>query len=427
MIVVCEPQCKGFSHEKVNSGLLYSLRLTYPEDKLLFFAHSTHIDSIKEILRNDKVVIDNIQYVAIEFETSFNKAGIQLYTKLFVRIFTEALLAKNDKIFFLSFTGPILYLIKKLKHEKKFANMKFAFVLHGDFENVANDILPKASFQPLLANTKSISDRIRKIKFRDLPSKIFSRINHFFLKRISESRVQFGRDYPIKEMLLEEHSDDFRYIALSGHIVRNASRYLDVEKLNISTVSFPTVFSPVAPQPFNKHVKFAVFGYGNPGMLQKVLLRLEQKDLYKNYEIHIIGMDNSGTEEFKNIFCPSPGKPLTRVEMEEHAKEIDAFLILYEDNSYRLSCSGSIIESISYMKPILHFKNDCIEYFNTPDEPMGICCQTIDDYADEMKDIINNYESYRPQFARYRASIEKKRERMAIENATEQIRNSFTF
>ena len=52
MIVICEPQCKSFSHEKVNSGFLYALRLAFPNDRLVFYAHYSHIVSIKSILEN---------------------------------------------------------------------------------------------------------------------------------------------------------------------------------------------------------------------------------------------------------------------------------------------------------------------------------------------------------------------------------------
>jgi hypothetical protein len=37
------------------------------------------------------------------------------------------------------------------------------------------------------------------------------------------------------------------------------------------------------------------------------------------------------------------------------------------------------------------FDNDCINSFNKSDNPIGICCNTVDEYVDRMEDIILNY------------------------------------
>ena len=91
MIIICEPQCKEFSHEKVNSGFIYAFRLAYPDDKLVFYAHSSHINAIREILLHDNVVIDNIEYIPIKFQSSFSNMGMRSYTSLFTKIFSETI------------------------------------------------------------------------------------------------------------------------------------------------------------------------------------------------------------------------------------------------------------------------------------------------------------------------------------------------
>jgi hypothetical protein len=162
-------------------------------------------------------------------------------------------------------------------------------------------------------------------------------------------------------------------------------------------------------------------------MLRKVLLELESRRIIKPYEIRIIGLDNSGLNGFPNLICPSPGKRLNRREMEEYTKNIDVFLILYSKKRYRLSCSNSILESLSYMKPIIHFDNDCINYFNNEMNPIGMRCSTIEEFADSMEDIIENYQVYVPRFSTYRDNISLLRKTYSIENSVEKITESFTW
>jgi hypothetical protein len=275
-------------------------------------------------------------------------------------------------------------------------------------------------------NNKHIIQKIKQTKLIDFPRKAAGAIrliNSFITpwQRISTKL------FPEKKMLLWKHSADFKYISLSPHVVVNAERYIDTKELNIHTVVLPTIFAEPIPQPNNEHVKFATFGYGNSLMLHNVVFQLSQKELKRPYEIRIIGMDDRGTDGFPNITCPSPGKVLDRSDMEKYAKDIDMFLILYDKSRYRLSCSGSILESLSYTKPILHFNNDCINTFNKHENPIGICCNSLEEFVCKMEDIIENYETYIREFQTFRKNILKLRNECAIENSLTQLKDSFTW
>lgn len=428
MIFICEPTCTGLSHEKFNSGFIYGLSLAYPREAIRFYADITHIEAIKNILINDKIIIKNIEYIPIKFRDPYSISGMLTYYSLFNKIFRDVLETGTNKIFFLSFSPTILYAIKKLKQKSKFLGMKFTLVLHGSFENIANgyDKPAELSLPIKKIKNKYIIQRIRQTKFMDLPRKarvaITPFINHFM-----PSQLIFTKLFTERKMLLWKHSSDFKYIALSPHIITNAQTYIDVKDLNIHTVVLPTVFAEPTPQPNNEYVKFAIFGYGNPLMLHNIVIQLSQKKLKKPYEIRIIGMDNRGTESFPNITCPSPGKVLDRGEMEKYTQDIDMFLILYDISRYRLSCSGSILESLSYTKPILHFNNDCINTFNKPENPIGICCNSLEEFVSKMEDIIENYEMYIHEFQTFRNNILKLRDECAIENSLTQLRDSFTW
>ena len=65
MIVIYEPLCKDFSHEKINSGFIHSFRKAFTNEKIYFFADNSHIKSIQNILKNDNISIEKIKYCPI--------------------------------------------------------------------------------------------------------------------------------------------------------------------------------------------------------------------------------------------------------------------------------------------------------------------------------------------------------------------------
>jgi hypothetical protein len=435
MIIICEPLCKEMSHEKVNSGFIYGLSLAFPDEKIRLYADSTHIEAIKKILAHDKIYINHIEYRSISFGLHSTFIEVIRYYFLFYQMFAEVVILGADKIFFLSFSPTILYVIKKLKEKTNFVQLKFTFVLHGAFESIADDtplypgiILPRNEIPVSIAlEKKSFLEKICQTRLSEIPMKIWNRII-MHLPVIHFPWPKFLLDFfTVKKMMEWNHSADYRYVALSPHVTRNAAKYIDTEKFNLYTVILPTFFVAPTPSPINDHVKFAIFGYGNSLVLHNVAYKLSQKKINKSYEIRIIGMDNRGTEDFVNVTCTSKGERLERDEMEKHAKDIDAFLILYDKTKYRLSCSGSILESLSYTKPMIHFDNDCINQFNKMERPIGIRCDSFDEYVNKLEDIIENYDSYKTTFLGYRANILKLREECAIEKSVPDLRESFNW
>lgn len=424
MIIICEPQCKGISHEKFNSGFIYGLRLAFPAEKILFFSHASHIQAIQKILIQDGTAVKNIEYVPIRYGDPFSLTGIPRYYRVLHRLFSAALKNGSDKVFFLSYSPLILYLIKKLKQKSKFLSMKFTFVLHGGFENIVPpaDKVGRISLREKKINDVSGAEKMSEISFYELASKLTKKIKLFFAKPLQSASANIFEE---KKMLLWQHSNDFRYIALGPHVRENAKKYIDVDNLNMHTIVLPTTFEAMNPQPKNDHIKFGIFGYGNSLMLYNIAVLLSERAIKNNYEIRIIGMDNRGIASFPNITCPGAGRVLDRTEMKKYAEDIDVFLILYDKDRYLVTCSGSIMESLSHSKPILHFNNDCINAFNTIQDPIGFRCDSLNEFADKMESMIENYKDYVPQLEKFRKNISNVRNKYSIENSVNNFKNSF--
>jgi hypothetical protein len=81
--------------------------------------------------------------------------------------------------------------------------------------------------------------------------------------------------------------------------------------------------------------------------------------------------------------------------MERHAGDVDAFLILYDRRRYRLSCSGSIFEALSYGKPVLHLGNPCVAQFDTPEHEIGFRHDDLESLARTIAEMANDYQRAR--------------------------------
>jgi hypothetical protein len=424
MISVVEPLCDGPSHEKVNSGFLYALHLAFPEETLKFYANPRHIVAIKNIMASNETVLNSIEFNPVSFYRLPTIFGLGFNAYFLLRLFLDSLRSNSNKFFFLSFNAEILFLIKKLKLFDKFKKNKFIFVLHGAFESISSGhAIPIGVPLPVKAIHRVGSFWLAKKIFQDgLCNSIIRVWKKIYGLPLLNSWGPFHKFFSIKKILMYLPSGDYRYIALSPHIVKNASEYIDLSKIQIYPVLMPTIFSVPRCQASNAGVKFGIFGFGDSLVLHNILHLISKKKLSQPYEVRVIGMDNRGLEGFDNATCPGGGRVLDRLEMEEMAQDIDIFLILYDKTKYRLSCSASILESISLMKPILHFPNDSISYFNRKNQPIGISCSTLNDYVDKMSEIIENYDSYKSIFATYIENINVLRAECHIEKSAMELK-----
>lgn len=441
MIFVCEPQCRGVSHEKVNSGFIYGLRLSFPNEKIRFYADESQLGAIKNILNYDEVKVDDIDYKPINFSLTDSPLAFLQYYFLFKNLFGTAVNEGISKIFFLSFTPKILYLIKRLKKLPKFKLLKFTFVLHGDFESIdtKNNFklrLPIGKNLHVGKNNRSLGVRLQELGVKGIVIRILDRVRYLFKDLLIDLPLKMYKNWILrpfngmfhtKDLIVRGKTKDFKFIALAPYIIKNANNHIDVNELQFYSIVLPTVFAAPLIQPKNDFIKFAIFGWGNPAVLEDINRILAKRVTNSAYEIRIIGSDSRGISQFKNVTCPSPGKWLSRSEMEKYVVDIDVFLVLYEKNRYRLSCSGSILEALSYMKPVFHLENDCIDFFNKKERPIGISCENVQALAETMEWAINNYEASVEQYKIYRQNILALRNLFSIENSLEELKASCTW
>ena len=415
MIIICEPTCKGFSHEKINEGFIFKIRFAFPKEKLLIFAHSSHIKVLKRNFLNDKLSQENIFFkkISVAQNTPIIEFFFSIKTFLKIKRYISRYNVKN--VFFLSFSKLHLFIFKQLSFPLK-ANK--VFVLHGHLEEAAPiknqvssdlmDEIPRDSF----------FNQLKKITFKKVLIKTKQN-----LKRI-DPLYYYLTNINILNIIKTKHGDDFHYIAISNHIINNLNGLINVESYNISCINYPQVQSMRNFEYNNQNVKFGVFGYGDSKTLYNLCLKISKSINLDPFKIKIIGMDNRVAKYFPFVTAPSNGKPLTRNQMEDHLEDIDYLLIFYDEHKYRLCCSASIIEAITYSKPIIHLKNDCISHFNK-DNNIGFECKNLEEFKNKMVDIINNYDVFKEVISKQKLELLKTKKRIAVSSDLEKFKKIF--
>ena len=413
MIVIYEPLCKKFSHEKINSGFIYSFRKAFPGEKICFYAHVSHLKAIKSIFTNDKIRVNDIVYKHLTISGSVNLFSFVINTYNLLKIRKELLSHSEFKVFLTSHNSLILYIIKTFR---VFRPIKFYLVLHGSFEEINTGELTIESNQVLKYQIpkKTIVKRLSGLSLRKVifyfgyltmkVSKLFSVFSYFY-----------SRKYNTGEVIKYGSNDNIVYIVVSEHIIKNVEKIMEFKGLSLRYHFYPNVFFKSTLRPQNKTVKFGVFGYGDPVVLYNVAKVLESCDIREDFVIRVIGMDNTVSTFFPFIENPSNGLSLTRNQMEDLVSDIDVLLILYSNQKYRLSCSATIVEALSYCKPIIHFKNDCISYYNSSDLPIGFEANSIDEFVSYMVRAINDFESFKSEVSVFRKNIKSLRKTYSIE------------
>ena len=411
MIYVCEPQCKQGSHESFNSGFLHGLYEVYND--VCFYAEKTHIQYIKSYLnlRNSQCV-NNIVYREITFPNNiYSFRQLIFYKKIFKSILNQ--ISENDKMLLLSANPMILFLLCSLSKKDKYKNIVFNIVLHGGIEEeLAPYILPKCE-------TINNNRNIKKSGVLNKLSRISEKSVIYLFKYSVKTIWQFFRHSIIKPYItlykalynhrsfFSESRDlsSFNFIVLSKHILDNL--HIDNKTFKMKLCYLPCIFPPKTTDTVNDYPKFAIFGYGvDNGLFEDFLDQLDKLNPSKRYEIRLVSMRGySGIGKYRNITFNNNGF-IPRQEYEKMAEDIDYFINFYDPSQYRLSCSGSIIESIMYRKPVIYIGNECYDSFNSLAGPIGIMAGSTQNFASIVFNIIENWPEELQRINEFKRNIE---------------------
>jgi hypothetical protein len=395
MIHIYEPTCRQHSHEVCNAGFLDLFLKAFPNERIIFYSHETHILCIKhELSLDNKLRKYNISFKKISFSNQENFWSFLEKYFFFLKEKKKWKKKKNNKIIFLSYNKSLLKILKLLFREGSRARVSLLLVTHGILEEINKStsfINPRDNF----TNPEPFFIRlINKIASPSiLLSLVYRKTKEILLRIIS---IPYLLILPNFKVLLTSFNPTFcRYVLHSEHIQKELNNYKELKSLNTSVIPMPVIMKNMNFAQIKKKVIFGIIGYGLPSALLKLLDLLDRKRILGAYEIRLIGMQPSAAlfEKYSKVIVSRSSfnhNILTRSEMEQDIKDVNMQIILYPNNSYKLSQSLSIFEALRYNKPIIHINNPCINPYNNSKNPIGLKFQTLEDMANTIKKLVEN-------------------------------------
>jgi len=375
MIILCEPQCKGYSHEQFNAGFLYGYSLSYPEEQILFFGEKNHNRCIRSILDSSSLEQINVEFHDIEIPEGNSLVIMIKYLKVIDTLLNFAKTNKCQKISFLSIYSFNLLPLKLLLHHKYNHSFLVHIMMHGTLEFVKRK---NYSFFR---------------KFLNLLKKIIAHFN-----KISQSLVDEGsQNIYFYEKLFKKALHVFGNKHISYYVFREDSlkkvhQYLPSIASYFRWIDLPYIYKNDKPR-FSEQMDFdglfLTFDKGNTSELNELFEALfANKDNSKLNPIQIIGK-NTNMEDYchpqmLNLYHMGE---LSRKQIEEMMTKAKYLLILYPETSYELTTSGLLFDGVAYCKPMIFLKNVCLDYYYN-NYKFGYRCENLEEISKIIQKII---------------------------------------
>lgn len=257
---------------------------------------------------------------------------------------------KIENLYLLSISPFIYYFYKKIN--KLYKNQKIYIVFHGELEGVISQ------------------------------EKKFWKMNYWF-----------KRAYFLKE------TDNTNYIILSEIIYNNIKNENMNKEKKFLVIDHPYDFENIANKKFKKNDKLVIGALGVARKHQKnshLIFKLAEdlsEYIEKNLlELKIIGKTSDDLKPYLNKLVSYSNETglLSEEEYEEQIEKIDYSIYFYEKNSYRFTCSGALIDSIKFEKPMLAYNNDFFSYYFSEIGEMGYLLNSYEEVKEKIIELIKN-------------------------------------
>lgn len=435
MIILIEPLCRGTSHEVFNAGFVELFCMAFPSESILYCAEQTQTDCVRNALGEKICDTGQIEWRAIDWPRNWTWWGaLKGYFKL--RGLVRSVEGKYDiKIVFLSFDNGILTIAKVLFENKISPAFPVLLVVHGILER-CNTL--RTSNLPLNPRDRGVEKKhligalrasvMLVRKHGSSPLLLVRKIARHVINNLLNVTTN-GLSYIFEKMLPSfcmnlkpRESNNFIYVALSEHILTTTKHIDYLKDLPWRAIPLPRkIVESRIPDTRSQRVIFAVFGYGLPNNLEEILIHLQEININKPYEIRLIGNMPFRHLNYRNVLGPSKPGQMPRKEMDSMNEPVHYQLILYPEDSYQLSASGSIFEAISYSKPIIHLSNPCVNHYNSEHLPIGYCESDLESIAQRMIDIIKNNHHQSHEYREFHRNIKILQQRYSVRGSCNRL------
>lgn len=313
------------THEQFNTSLIIICDLLFAEVST-WASESSLSNSIKLI--NDRN-LNNVYYKNLHVGKGSKKLG-WIIRYLFSALQNIRFLIRVPKDTILIFPSNNILSLRILNFFNGFLNKRVVIFCHGEMEGLLGATEHSGIFAKIL----------------------YKLLNNFFLN----PKIKIN--------------DKLHFVVFGNKIKKNIGDIIGDEKSShFLSIDHPYLFGHNEKEP----VKVNKLNLGSVGVLNKakgadVLLDfvdLLNSSVRKKINISSIGKIDIPIEEMRKrdiIFLPQNRTIIDREIYDSKIKELDFILFFYPVNSYKITASGAIMDSLNMEKPILALRNDYFEY-----------------------------------------------------------------
>lgn len=349
MVIVIEPLCVGNEHAQFNSAMLSIAGLIARDGLVTLWAQDEHLEAVKRqrsILEDDCIV----DFKSIEVPPRHSQS-ISQRLPVDIKILTSILAAhasEHVELVVITCVTESMLLAAKIKLTLSRLSAPVIVIFHSI-----------------------------------LPSLLTSRKRRYLLTIGTPSQMKL--------------------VVLGEHISKNLKQSFPSLGGKLFPIEHPYHFR--APDVSHKNklaTKFGFIGLGNNTkgfplflqLVQSIGLRCHDRGTYRFEFIGRVAPDcNEIFQEFldtpsADLLVTSSNKMLPRDEFESAVAEIDYLIMPYDDEFYKFVYSGSSLDAVSFLKPIIALRGSFFESMFSGAGDIGYLCDSLEDMVNVVHNLI---------------------------------------
>jgi hypothetical protein len=364
MIVICEARLRGFEHATVNAALIGTVADAFQEEDLLFLAEAAHIRYVKNIL--------DAHSVAVRYRETTSPPGT-----------------------FLNYPRSAA--------QRSAADFRlYSTVFHLAHKNHANTIIFCSATTRGIISIKALLRRYRDIVCLVVPHDILQAVTR------TPPLLPHRRFFSFRFWISFGNTHRLRYVVLGPRIEERLKHYVPRVSSYVSSIDLPYFFSDdVGPEPFaDNTIRFGSYGIGSVEKGTDIFFRLAEevqsaKTTYKpTFTLigHIIDKRLKAVPH-RSVNTHSLDVPWDQEAYEKYGRCIDYALFFYRPSAFELRASGTILDALSFVKPIIALESPLTEYYFKKMGDVGYLCENYSAIRDTVLDLLETMpiDRYRQQ------------------------------
>ncbi len=333
MTIIAEIQCRGWEHNRVNSGLIRQIMEAAPETEFKLYGENEQLQNISALLGKTDKALD-MEAIDFPVDDTDNDRHSDEYEKVI-----KSLLDANppaDRIWFLSANKGILIALKEISVH--YPDRKFYIVLHSALEYVYYS-----------AHKKNLKD----ILYETLWS------------------IRNRRRYPRETISMKQcfegcDADNCRFISFSPCFREALSGKVTDRQLDKITFLHHPFFEPEtqSARAEGTGIRIGIYGQALKTQFREIIKEYNRD--YDNGKVQFLVKTDAGDEVLiqKNVKRLFDHEKVTNEELEKALSGLDYILVPYDSTQYIVTASGIFCDAVSLEVPLIMMDSPYFAFYS---------------------------------------------------------------